>query len=283
MVSFRSTLAALWLAALIPVSGPAQEAPPSAPLSVEEVVKMSQNGFAEDVIVTKIKKNGKPFDLSTDELIEIRKLGVSDNVIKYLLDPSQPYATPKPDAAAAAPKPSGPAKKYPDDPNAARVPGEPGLYRFQQNAPVAIPVKLLLGEKQGAGLGKVLMKKGKIVAYVVGAKAKVRVTEFTPVFYLRLPPELKGIEEVLLVALEQKNDRREIDMGPPGPKPELKPETMRQFDSLEVGAGLFKLTPATLGTGEYLFFLIGTADPSKGNYGKGYDFGVQPPEVGKKH
>ncbi len=282
MVSFRSTLAAVLLAALVPVIGATQEAPPSAPLSVEEVVKMSQNGFAEDVIITKIKKNGKPFDLSTDELIEIRKLGVSDNVIKYLLDPSQPYA-PKAEPAAAAPRPSGPARKYPDDPNAGRVPADPGVYRFQQNAPVTIPVKLLLGEKQGAGLGKVLMKKGKIVAYVVGAKAKVRVTEFTPVFYLRLPPELKGVEELLLVALEQKNDRRELDMGPPGPKPQLKPETMRQFDSLEVGAGLFKLTPATLGTGEYLFFLIGTADPSKGNYGKGYDFGVQPPEVGKKH
>src|SRR5579884_378121 len=124
MVSFRSTLTALLLAALIPVIGAAQEAPPSAPLSVEEVVKMSQNGFAEDVIITKIKKNGKPFDLSTDELIEIRKLGVTDNVIKYLLDPSQPYAPPKPDAATAAPKPSGPAKKYPDDPNAGRVPAE---------------------------------------------------------------------------------------------------------------------------------------------------------------
>jgi hypothetical protein len=144
-------------------------------------------------------------------------------------------------------------------------------------------VKLLLGEKQGAGLGKLMMKKGKVVAYLVGGKAKTPVTDFMPVFYLRLPEGVKGIEEVLLVALEAKNDRRELDVGPPGPKPELKPETMRQFDSLEVAAGLFKVTPATLGTGEYLFYLIGTADPSKGNYGKGYDFGVQPPEAGKKH
>ena len=279
MVSIRSTFAILLLTAWLPAIGAAQAAPASAPLSVEEVVKMSQSGFAEDVIITKIKKNGKPFDLSTDELIEIRKLGVTDNVIKYLLDPSQPYAQPKAEAGPA--KPSGPAKKYPEDPNASRVPPEPGLYRFQQDAPVAVDIKLLLGEKQGAGLGKVLMKKGKVIAYLVGGKAKTRVTEFMPVFYLRLP-EGKGIEEVLLVALESKNDRRNLDMGPPGPKPELKPETMRQFDSLEVGASLFKVTPASLGMGEYLFFLIGTAEPPKGNYGKGYDFGVQPPEAGKK-
>ena len=95
-------------------------------------------------------------------------------------------------------------------------------------------------------------------------------------------PDGKGIEELLLVALDRKNDRRELDMGPPAPKPELKPETIRQFDSLEVGAGLYRLAPAALKAGEYVFFLIGTAEPPKGNYGKGYDFGLEPPAVGKK-
>jgi hypothetical protein len=144
-----------------------------------------------------------------------------------------------------------------------------------------VDIKLLLGEKEGAGLGKVLMKKGKVVAYMLGAAAKTRVIEASPVFYLRLA-EGKGIEEVLLVMLEKKNDRRELAMGPPGPKPELKPETMRQFDALEVGAGLFKVTPANLAKGEYLFYLMGSAEPAKGNYGKGYDFSVQPPQAEKK-
>ena len=31
-----------------------------------------------------------------------------------------------------------------------------------------------------------------------------------------------------------------------------------------------------------MFFLIGTAEPPKGNYGKGYDFGMEPPAVEKK-
>jgi hypothetical protein len=124
------------------------------------------------------------------------------------------------------------------------------------------------------------MKKGKVTAYLVGSASKLRITEAAPVFYMRLP-EGKGIEELLLVNLDRKNDRRELDMGPPSPKPELRPETLRQFDSLEVGAGVFRLTPNKLEKGEYVFFLISSAEPAKGNYGKGYDFGIDMPKAEK--
>lgn len=257
----------------------AQQVPGPAPLSVEDVLKLSREGLAEDVIATRIKKNGKAFDLSPDELVELKKLGITDNLIKLLLDPSQPYVpTPRPEPpppAPPAPKPSPPPRKFPDDPFASRVPPEPGLYRFVRNAPVQIDIRLFMGTKQGAGLGKVLLKKGKVIAYLVGSAAKTRVGDAVPVFYMRMP-DGKGIEEVVLVALDKKNDRREINMGPPAPKPDLKSETFRPFDSLEVGVGLFRLTPAALGKGEYMFFLIGTAEPPK-SYGKGYDFGVEPP------
>jgi hypothetical protein len=280
------------LAILLPVvflsPSAAQPAPSGAPLTVEEVVKLSRGGFSDDVIITKIKKNGRAFDLSTDELLEIKKAGVSDSVVKYLLDPSQPYTQPPPPApirsepvAAPVVKPDPPAKKYPEDAYAARVPPEPGLYRFLQNAPAKTDIKMLLGENAGPGLGKVLLKKGKVTAYLVGPAAKTRVAETTPVFYIRLL-EGKSIEELLLVTLERKNDRREIDMGPPGPKPELKAETMRQFDALEVGTGVFKLTASKLGRAEYMFYLIGSAEPPKGNYGKGYDFGIDAEAEKKK-
>jgi hypothetical protein len=282
MVAQRSIFALVLLLAVPLSRSAAQPAPGAVPLSVEDVVKLSKEGFSEDVIVTKIKKNGKAFDLSPDELVELKKLGVSENVIKLLLDPSQPYVPPpRPDPPPPAPKPSLPGKKYPDDPYASRVPPEPGLYRFYRNAPVQMDIKLFLGQKQGAGLGKVLMKKGKVVAYLAGPAAKTRLGDEAPVFYMRMA-DGKGIEEVLLVALDRKKDRRELEMGPPAPKPELKADTIRQFDSLEVGAGLFRLTPATLVKGEYMFLLIGTAEPPKGNYGKGYDFGMEPPAVEKK-
>jgi hypothetical protein len=248
-------------------------------------VRMSQGGVSEDLIITEIKKNGKPFDLDTDEILALKKSGVSDTVIKFLLDPSQPYfppAPPKPpDLPPAAPPKAVAAKKYPEDAYAARVPADPGLYSFPQGALLKIDIKILLGENEGAGLGKVLMKKGKVIAYLVGPASKARVAEGAPVFYIHLP-EGKSIEELLLVALDRKNGRRELDEGPPGPKPELKPEALRQFDSLEVGPGLYRLTPTMAMKGEYMFYLNGSAEPAKGNYGKGYDFGTGT-VLGDKH
>jgi hypothetical protein len=263
----------------------------TAPLSVEEVVKLCQTGLSEELIVTKIKKNGKAFDLSTEELLELKKSGVSDNIIKFLLDPSQPYTPPAPPpppaagpdaSSASSPKAGPPVKQYPDDKYASKVPPEPGLYRFPADAPTKTPedpptkidLKMLLGVKEGAGLGKVLLKKPKTIGYLVGPASKTRIPNPAPVFYLRLA-EGKGIEEVVLVALEGKSDRRELEM--PSQKEELKASAMRQFDSLEVGPRLFKIGTGKLGKGEYLFFLVGSAEPPKGNFGKGYDFGIDEP------
>ena len=256
-------------------------------LTVEEVVKLSKEGFSEEVIITKIRKNGKAFDLNSAELVELRKLGIGDSIIKFLLDPSQPYTPPPPpppppspgktDAPGAIPPPAAPpVKHYPADDYASRVPPDPGLYRFPGDVPVRVDIKIVLGTKEGAGLGKVLLKKGKVVGYLVGPAAKTRIKEPAPVFYMRLP-EGKAIEEVVLVAFDRKTDRREIEMGPPGPKQEIKAEAMRQFESLEVGSSLFKLTTAKLARGEYLFFQLGSAEPPKGSYGKGFDFAIDDP------
>src|SRR5437879_3310381 len=80
----------------------------SKPFTIEDVVKLCKAGLTDELVITKIKKNNKAFDLSPDELIELRKSGVSDTVIKYLLDPAQPYAPPPPPPATvpAAANPS---------------------------------------------------------------------------------------------------------------------------------------------------------------------------------
>ena len=251
-----------------------QPSGPEGRLTVEEVIKLTRAGFAEDIIITKIKKNAKAFDLSTDELLDLKKVGVSDNVIKYLLDPAQPYSPPPSNpptstSASAPAKPANAAKRYPADPYASRVPAEPGLYLFPTETAVKIDLKFLLGTEEG----KSLMKKGKTIAYLIGPSAKTRSKHPAPVFYARLP-EGKEIEELVLVTFSDKNGRREIGVGPSGSKQQLKAEQMRPYESVEAGPRLFKLTPPKLDGGEYLFFFIGSADPTKGIYGKGYDFGI---------
>ena len=274
---FSPCLLSIWLVAGAGAWPAIAQAPASGPpLSVEEVVKLWKTRVPEDLIITMIKKNGKAFNLSTEEVLELRNVGLSDNVVKFLLDPSQPYTPP---AAPAVSQPPGakpaPPKEYPADAHAAQVPSEPGLYRFAEGSFLKTDIKLLLGEKQGAGVGKVVMKKGKAIAYLLEPAAKTRIDEAAPTFYMRLP-EGKAIEEVVLVALEQKKARREIEIGQTLDKQELKAEAMRPYDPVEVAPRVFKID-TKLTKGEYLFLLLGSAEPPKGSYGKGYDFGVEGP------
>jgi hypothetical protein len=177
--------------------------------------------------------------------------------------------------SAVPAKPAVPVKVYATDPSAQRVPAESGMYYFQRSNPARLDLKILLGMKQGAGLGKVLLKKGKTLAYVAGAGAKLVISTDTPILYMRLP-QGKTIEEYVLVALESRSDRRELDTGP-GPKQELNASAIRAYDNVEVGPGLFRITPAPLKPGEYLFFQIGSAEPEKGNQGRGYEFAISAP------
>src|SRR5215813_2526699 len=83
----------------------AQSSAANALLSLEDVVKDSKSGIPEDIIITRIKKNNRPFNLSSAEIRELSESGISTTVIKYLIDPSQPYSAPPP----AAPPPPPPA------------------------------------------------------------------------------------------------------------------------------------------------------------------------------
>ncbi len=135
----------------------------------------------------------------------------------------------------------------------------------------------MLGSDGKSGIGS-LLKKGKAVAYIVGAASKNRTQESTPTFYLRLA-EGRALEEIVLMILTPKGARRELEIGPAGKKQEFKTELMRSFDSVEVGARLYRLTTAKLSSGEYMFFQIGSAEPAKGSYGKGFDFGIDEPKT----
>jgi hypothetical protein len=148
------------------------------------------------------------------------------------------------------------------------------LYRVTQGVPSKIEIRVLLGTEEKGKLSKVL--KGKVIAYLVGASSKERIKEPAPIFYLRLAPG-KAIEEVVLIALDKKKDRRELEIGPTDKKQQFRAESMRPFDVLEVGPQLFKIITPKLKSGEYLFFQMGSAEPAKGSYGKGFDFEIDEP------
>jgi hypothetical protein len=271
---FRMLCSAAVLACVLIRTGQGQATGGNPTLTVDDVVALSKAHVPEEVIITKIRMNGKAFDLNKVEILELHKEGMSDLIINVLMNPSYkpdpPVAPPPSHPDTSPPLPPPPAKHYPVDDLASKVPPEPGLYRFTAASPAKIGVKILLGMQEGGGLGKVLLKKPKTIAYLVGSNAENRMKENMPVFYLRLP-DGKPIEEVVLIAMDRKAGRREVEMASAGPK---QAEARRQFDYLEVGPSLFKLTTTKLALGEYLFFQLGSAEVPKGIYGRGFDFGI---------
>jgi hypothetical protein len=89
-------------------------ASPSQALTVDGVISMAQAGLSDDVIVARLRKDGKAFDLSAEDMIRLKQGKVSDPVVKVMLDPKAdpssaaatlaPAATPYP---GAAPRPAG--------------------------------------------------------------------------------------------------------------------------------------------------------------------------------
>ena len=69
------------------LSGSAQ-APQASPtqvqqgsVKVKDVVAMKQAGLSDDIVIAKIRQHNTPSDLSTDDLIGLKKEKVSDAVI----------------------------------------------------------------------------------------------------------------------------------------------------------------------------------------------------------
>jgi hypothetical protein len=55
-------------------------------MSVLEVVRMSQAGLSDGVIIAKIDQSGARFDLSSQDIIDLKKSGVSDGVLQHMLE-----------------------------------------------------------------------------------------------------------------------------------------------------------------------------------------------------
>jgi hypothetical protein len=69
--------------------------PAPAGLTVDGVISLVGAGISDDIIIAKIQKSGQSFDLSTDDMVRLKKAGTSDAVMKAMMN-----ATPAPVAAA---------------------------------------------------------------------------------------------------------------------------------------------------------------------------------------
>lgn len=58
-------------------------------LSVQDVKNMSRNGLKDDTIINQIKATNSSYSLSADQIIDLKKSGVSQRVIDYMIQTGQ--------------------------------------------------------------------------------------------------------------------------------------------------------------------------------------------------
>src|SRR5579883_3467916 len=115
----------------------AQTATVSLPPGVQDVVKLTQAGIGEDVILTQVKNAGQTYNLSADQIIYLTKSGVSQNVVKALITGSG--AAPAAPAPAAVPAPAPAVVPAPSTPVAPAPTTTPAPVPAPQPAVVATP------------------------------------------------------------------------------------------------------------------------------------------------
>jgi len=109
--------AGLFLLSTSPIGLALQQAKKTSPAKSEEiltndsVIQLLQAGIGEDVIISKIQKSRCRFDLSTQGMVALKEGGVSNNLLRFLIDVQNPaQATPKSTAAKEVAAPAVAAK-----------------------------------------------------------------------------------------------------------------------------------------------------------------------------
>jgi hypothetical protein len=74
-------------------------------LTVDDVIKMSKAKVRDDVIIQQLKKEGQYFNLTTDQLLQLKTAHVSKQVIQVMIDPYPVTdSPPSPSEKTAGPK-----------------------------------------------------------------------------------------------------------------------------------------------------------------------------------
>jgi hypothetical protein len=74
-------------------------------MTVDDVIRLSKAGFGDDVIIEQIKKKGQRFDLSTDQLVQLKSASVSERVIQVMIDPTKDPSSSPAEKKTGAPTP----------------------------------------------------------------------------------------------------------------------------------------------------------------------------------
>jgi hypothetical protein len=261
-------------------------------LSSADILRMTQAGLSDDLIVATINSKAGKYDTSADGIIALKNAGLSDRVVAAIVARAAgPAALASSDAKTATPA------TIPDSSDPAGQ-HDPGVYLLTVDH--SGKQNMVFIDRAGSGNEKTSgilshaftygIVKAKMKAELPGPRAVVRSSDEKPVFYMYFPPMtgqsgLGGTDSVTspsqfsLLLLEKKKDHRETAIAKVGfANVSTGNDEKKQllFTSERIRPYAYKLTPnADLKPGEYTFIassrLAGTAQGASVVI---YDFGV---------
>ncbi len=201
----QSSLQVLTLTAILLAAnclGQESKQPQARSLEVADVVTLLQSGMGEDVVISKLQKDGKAFDLSAEDLMTLKKAGATNAVLKMMLSPSIGSAIPTTQQPAAA--------------AASGLPDEQGVYakikgEWKQIDPEIVNMRTanMLGAAFSYGISK-----AKIKGDIDGTRSKVQLAG--PVEILVRCADGVSASEYNVVKMEEKAGRREFEAAKMG-------------------------------------------------------------------
>jgi hypothetical protein len=254
----------------------AQGTPQGAPqaLTVNDVVSMLEAQLPEQVVLARLKAHGKPFQLSTEDLVRLKKAGATESVMVRMMDPSG-GALANAAPATAPPAPAGPPA----------VEGfsftEVGVYAKKGGQWVEALPEIVNWKTGGVlkNIASVGVVKKDVNGHIPGEHSRNSVA--TPFEFMICVPEGVAITEYQLIHLRAKPGKNYREFRTvTGGVFNAKSGAMRDmvpFEGKKVANRLYSVVlPSTLGAGEYGFIYLGASGGAGGltslSMGKMYTF-----------
>jgi hypothetical protein len=133
-VDYTPIINKLWTAYQTQKNGNATSSPAGQPqspaaLTVDGVISLLDAKISDDLVIAKIQKSGQTFDLSTDDMVRLKKAGASEAVMKAMMSatpapaPVPPTPIAGPNGAVAPPAAVAP-NPVAENPNMGKLPKE---------------------------------------------------------------------------------------------------------------------------------------------------------------
>jgi hypothetical protein len=235
---------------------------------------MVKAGLGEDVVILAIRKEEKAFDLSALELVQLKQAGVSDDILKVMLDPTAEL-----DGIASAETAGDPPPASTDSAGPLGPDPEIGVYTKKKGEWVEL-LPEVVNWKTGGILKRVAtagIVKGDVNGYLDSPSS--RNTVVTPVEFIIHMPEGIAITEYQLLRLRPNKDYREFRTVTGGVL-HAKGGAMRDlvpFEGKRLASRMYEVVlPSNLGAGEYGFLPPGAFNSanSASSLGKLFSFRI---------